>query len=162
MTIHANVAPLRATFLERVRGEGRDDLDQQVKRVTAADGEPCRDVLRRAEPGEELILASHSPFTVAGPYREFGPIFVLANHSRETVRRDVLHAGSERDYLRERFVIRAYSRDEEIVDASLVGASGAQEVVERFFARADVSFLHVRFPAYGCFACRLDQPNADL
>jgi Protein of unknown function (DUF1203) len=24
-------------------------------------------------------------------------------------------------------------------------------------ARPEVAFLHVRFPAYGCFACRIDR-----
>lgn len=157
MSIRARVAPLSAAFLTRVRNEGLDDLGQPVRYVTAAGGEPCRDVLRRARPGEELILASHSPFSKPGPYREFGPIFVLAKESGEEVRRDGLQAGSETDYLRGQFVIRAYSAEESIVDAALVDAAGAQDVVERFFARGDVAFLHARFPAYGCFACRLDR-----
>ena len=157
MTIHAQVAPLPAAFLARVRTEGLDDLGQPVKRVTAQGGEPCRDVLRRAQPGEELILASHSPFSKTGPYREFGPIFVLASESPEDVRRNGLRAGGDTDYLRAQFVIRAYSENEEIVDAALVDAAGAQNVVERFFERGDVAFLHARFPTYGCFACRLDR-----
>jgi hypothetical protein len=157
MTIHAQVAPLPAAFLARVRTEGLDDLGQPVKRVTAKGGEPCRDVLRRAHPGEELILASHSPFSKTGPYKEFGPIFVLADDPDETVRRDALPSGGDTDYLRAQFVIRAYSENEEIVDAALVQAADAQNVVERFFARGDVAFLHARFPTYGCFAARLDR-----
>jgi hypothetical protein len=154
--INARVAPIPAVFLKRVRTEGRDDLGQQVKRVRAQGGEPCRDVLRRAVEGEELILASFSPFEKPGPYKEYGPIFVLANESREPVSRDGVQTGSERDYLRAQFAIRAYSRDEEIIDAALVTATEAQRVVEKFFARAKTAFLHVRFPTYGCFACRLD------
>lgn len=157
MTLHARIAPLPATFLTRLRTEGRDDLGQPVKRVIAQGGEPCRDVLRRARPGEELILASHSPFSKEGPYREFGPVFVLADASNEAVHREALQAGSDGDYLRAQFVIRAYSKDEEIVDAALVEAANAQTVMERFFAREDVAFLHARFPTYGCFACRLDR-----
>jgi hypothetical protein len=155
MTLRAHVAPLPADFLTRVRTEGFDDLGQSVQYRTAKGGEPCRDVLRRARPGEKLILASHSPFTKTGPFKEYGPIYVLADESDEPVRRDSVQAGSETDYLRAQFVIRAYSRDEEIVDAALVEAKSAQSVVERFFGRSDVAFLHVRFPTYGCFACRL-------
>jgi hypothetical protein len=77
-------------FLNRVRSEGIDDLGQPVKRVVAQGGEPCRDVLRRAKPGEELILASFTPFTKAGPFKEYGPIYVLANPSDEDVKRDGL------------------------------------------------------------------------
>lgn len=157
MNLHAQVAPLPASFLTRVRTEGLDDLGQPVQRLTAVGGEPCRDVLRRARAGEELILASHSPFSKPGPYREFGPVFVLASESTEDVRRDALQAGGTTDYLRAQFVIRAYSENEQIVDAALVDAAGAQDVVERFFARGDVAFLHARFPTYGCFAARLDR-----
>lgn len=155
--IRARIGSLPASFLTRVRTEGRDDLGQSVKRVIAGGGEPCRDVLRRARPGEELILASHSPFTNAGPYKEYGPVFVLARESAEPVGRDVLAAGAETDYLRAQFVIRAYSDQDAILDASLVAAPDAQRVIDDFFARPAVSYLHVRFPTYGCFACRLDR-----
>jgi Protein of unknown function (DUF1203) len=155
MSINANVLPIRASFLTAVRTTGLDDLGQPVKRVTAKGGEPIRDVLRRARAGEELILASYTPFTKAGPYREYGPIFVLANEPAEEVRRDGVVAGGEGDYVRAQFVIRAYSENEEIVDAALTDAAGAQKVVERFFKRDDVAFLHARFPTYGCFAAAL-------
>ena len=81
------IAPIPAAFLKRVRLEGLDDLGQPVKRVTAQGGEPCRDVLRRARKGEELILASFSPFTNPGPFHEFGPVYVLANESSDLVDR---------------------------------------------------------------------------
>ena len=155
--IRARVAAIPPEFLNRVRTEGVDALGQQVKRVVAEGGEPCRDVLRRARKGEELILASFSPFTKPGPYREFGPVFLLANPSEEAVNREEVPAGADGNYLQARFAIRAYSENEEIVDAALVEPENAQATVEQFFARPDTSFLHVRFPAYGCFACRLDR-----
>jgi len=152
-----SIAPIPARFLDRVRSEGKDDLGQPVKRVVAKGGEPCRDVLRRARPGEELILASFTPFTKPGPYKEYGPIFVLANASDEPVRRDALPpAGAEANYLRQQFVVRAYSTEEEILDAALVNASDLAANVQRFFESRDTAFLHVRFPTYGCFACRID------
>ncbi|HEX3107506.1 MAG TPA: DUF1203 domain-containing protein [Thermoanaerobaculia bacterium] len=155
--IHARVAEIPSDFLKQVRTEGRDALGQQVKRVIAEGGEPCRDVLRRANKGEELILASFSPFAKPGPFHEYGPVFVLANESSEAVERDVVPAGENGNYLQQRFAIRAYSENEEIIDAALVEPADAQATVDRFFARADTAFLHVRFPSYGCFACRLDR-----
>ena len=155
--IRARVAPIPAEFLRRARLEGRDALGQDVKRVRAEGGEPCRDVLRRARQGEELILASFSAFEKTGPYKEYGPIFVLAHESGEAVERGAVEIGADANYLRSQFAIRAYSSDEEIIDAALVQSADAQRVVEEFFARAETAFLHVRFPAYGCFACRLDR-----
>lgn len=155
--IRGRIAPILAAFLEQVRTEGRDALGQPVKRVVASGGEPCRDVLRRARPGEALILASYSPFEKAGPYKEYGPIYVLAEASDEIVRRDALQAGSGTDYLRGQFGVRAYSAGEEIVDARIVAAPEGQSVVDEFLSRDDVAFVHVRFPAYGCFACRIDR-----
>ena len=155
--IRARIAPIPASFLRQVRDEGRDALGQPVKRVRASGGEPCRDVLRRAREGEELILASFSPFEKIGPYKEFGPVFVLANEPPAQVDRELLPIGGDNDYLRSQFAIRAYSRDEEIIDAALVNARDAQTVIDEFFARPETSFLHLRFPSYGCFACRLDR-----
>jgi hypothetical protein len=153
-----SVAPIPAVFLNRARSEGVDDLGQTVRQVLAQGGEPCRDVLRRARAGERLILGSFTPFTKPGPYKEYGPIFILAAESGEDVRRDALPStGSQHDYLREQFVIRAYSAAEEIIDASLVKANEILATIERFLRSRDTAFLHVRFPTYGCFACRIDR-----
>lgn len=153
-----SVAPIPDRFLDRVRVEGIDDLGQPVKRLVATGGEPCRDVLRRAQPGEALILASFTPFTKAGPYKEYGPIFVLAEPAAAHSRRDELpQAGGPTDYLREQFVIRAYNEAEEIRDAALVKAADLEGTVARFFASDATAFLHFRFPTYGCFAMRVDR-----
>jgi hypothetical protein len=83
---------------------------------------------------------------------------VLARGSDEEVRRDGLpRAGGATDYLREQFVIRAYSAAEEIVDAALVKAPELEATVARFFGSAETAFLHARFPTYGCFALRIDR-----
>jgi len=157
-TLSITIAPIPLAFLKRVRSEGIDDLGQPVKRVVARGGEPCRDVLRRARAGEELILASFTPFSKPGPYKEYGPIFVLAHASDEPIRRDALPAaGSPTNYLREQFVIRAYSAAEEIIDAALIHAPTLADTVDRLFQSPDTAFLHVRFPTYGCFACRIDR-----
>jgi hypothetical protein len=150
------IAPLPEEFLTRVRTKGIDDLGQPVKRLVSVEGgEPCRDVLRRALPGEELILASFSPFGQVGPYHEYGPVFVLANaDGTDSAARDRLPVDG---YLRSQFVVRAYGADESIVDAAMVTPGDADDVIERFFASGDVAFVHARFPVYGCFALRIDR-----
>lgn len=152
------ISTLRSDFLTKVRTEGLDDLGQPVVRLAAEGGEPCRDVLRRARPGEQLILASYTPFAQSGPYREFGPVFLLANGSDEPVRFDTLpKAGSRSDYLQEQFVIRAYSHEQTMVHSELIQAGDLDATVDRLFEKPDAAYLHVRFPTAGCFACRIDR-----
>jgi hypothetical protein len=153
-----NIAPVPVAFLDRARNEGIDALGQPVRRLVAEGGEPCRDVLRRAQAGEELILASFSPFLEEGPYREFGPVFILAHASEQDALREELP--TSQGYLREHFVLRAYSSREEILDAAMVTPADAEATLETFLARPEVAFVHARFPLYGCFACRIDRAES--
>lgn len=154
--------PLPQDFLTRVRERGLDDQLQPVRRYASVEGgEPCRDVLRRARPGEEVILASFCPFTQAGPYKEFGPIFVLAQPSTDddavSRMRLPLPDGQSETYLGERFALRAYDHSESIIDGELVMAHEAEATVARFLQRPEVAFVQARFPAHGCFACRIER-----
>ena len=154
------IAPMPAEFLERVRTTGIDDQGQPVERMLAEGGEPCRDVLRRARAGESLILASFSPFDRANPYKEFGPVFVLAEPDGTEPVQNVLPTNGETPYLRERFVLRAYSSGQTIVDAELVDAARGEETARRLLERTDVAWVDARFPAYGCFALRITRAGA--
>jgi hypothetical protein len=153
------IIPLPADFLARVRA-GHDDQGQPVEFSIAEGGEPLRDVLRRARPGEPIALASYCPFQAAGPYREFGPVFVGATAAPETVAFDSLPLPPARDYFSSTFVLRAYSGAERIVDAVLVAPGQAEEAIARFLGRPEVAFILARFAAYGCYACRIERVSA--
>lgn len=156
------IAPLPQDFLDRVRHQGIDDQGQPVQRFRSAEGgEPCRDVLRRARPGEELILASYCPYAASGPFRELGPVYVLAEPSGEPVAHDRLPASGTgpTDYFGDQLVLRAYGHDESIRDASLVTGAEASEAADRFLGSPDVAFVQARFPTYGCFACRIERAS---
>jgi hypothetical protein len=150
------ITPLRADFLRRARNEGIDDLGQPVERLVAAGGEPCRDALRRAEAGEALILASYCPFALAGPYREYGPVFILAQPDQHGPMTTALPLAGPRPYLGDLFVLRAYSGAERIVAAVLANADDTSAQLQRLFAHDAVAFVLVRFAAYGCYALRID------
>lgn len=155
-----HIQMLSSSYLNQVRRNSVDDLGQAVERIIAQGGEPCRDVLRRARAGEELILASYCPFTVASPYKEYGPIFVLANASDEEVASDHISCSAhidDRTYLQAQFVLRAYSVQERIVDACVSSPEKAEGDLERFFSRTEVAFVLVRFAAYGCYAARINR-----
>lgn len=151
------IVPIRQDFLLKTREHGVDDQNQPVVRLTAEGGEPCRDVLRGALPGEELILASYCPFALPGPYKEYGPVFVLAQASEVHVNRTglPLPEGRATDFLGDTFVLRAYDRKEFIVTACLSDPRRCQQDMDWLFADSRVSFVLVRFAAYGCYGLKL-------
>lgn len=154
------ITKIRRDFITKARAEGLDDQGQRVKRLVAAGGEPCRDVLRRARPGEPLILASYCPFQTTGPYREYGPVFILAEETGEEAdgaRLPVSGVNSDDPYLREQFVLRAYNADEEIAEARMVTAATAESAISEMLSADDTAFIHARFPTYGCYALRIDR-----
>lgn len=151
------IARIRDDFLEKVRRAGVDDLDQPVERLAAVGGEPCRDVLRRARPGENVILASYCPFSRPGPYKEYGPVFVLAEPAAERVDWDTvpLPTGDGTAYLGEPFVLRAYDAKERIVAATLSRAQSCHADLKALFTGYDTDFVLARFAAYGCYGFRI-------
>jgi hypothetical protein len=149
------IAAIPSGFLARVRA-GFDDLGQPVEHHVASGGEPLRDCLRRARPGEAILLASYCPFTVAGPYKEYGPVFV-SSEAQPMPDLERLPLDGEQPYLGANFVLRAYSREERIVDACLSSPAAAADDLARLFARADTAFVLVRFAAYGCYALRIER-----
>lgn len=155
------IRPLRPGFLKRVREHGLDDLNQPVRPLMAQGGEPCRDVLRRARPGEEILLASYGPFDAPGPFREFGPVYVLAHRSGEIVSRDGFPetTGGPSDYFGPGLVVRAYNRAQEICAASHAAPAAAPSIIEDYLRQPDVQFVDARFPTYGCFACRFERAD---
>ncbi|MCF6440461.1 DUF1203 domain-containing protein [Pseudoalteromonas luteoviolacea] len=153
------IVHVRSDFLDKVRNVGIDDQNQPVEVLEATGGEPCRDVLRGAKPGEKLILASYCPFTKAGPYKEYGPIFLLANSNSQEfdVNKLPLPNGSATDYLGHTFVLRAYCENERILDAKLTSPEQAESDLEEFLSNEKVSFVIARYAAYGCYSFRVER-----
>ena len=159
MRMQMQITPIPADFLIRVRERGLDDQLKPVRRMIATGGEPCRDALRRAQPGEEIILASYCPYANNGPYKEFGPIFVFAQpHDTPAARMQLPWQGGDEageSYMDERFVLRAYSADEDILEGEMVTRTEARAMAEHMLARGDVAFVQGRFPGHGCYAFKL-------
>jgi hypothetical protein len=127
-----------------------------MRRIIADEdgGFPCRVSLADAAPGEVLILLpfEHQP-AARSPYRASGPIFV-----RQKALTTAEVAEGLPDVLKGRLLsLRAYDGEDLIVDAEVVQDSDAPAVIERFFARDDVSYIHVHNARRGCYACRVDR-----
>lgn len=158
------ITPIRRDFLIKVREVGIDDQNQPVIRQVAKGGEPCRDVLRRANIGEELILASYCPFSKPGPYKEYGAVFVLANQSTELVNYDKFPMPNKavNDYFGDTFVLRAYDDQEAIFSAHLVTPVNVEQKIVEFFQQDKVHFIIARYAAYGCYSLRIDRKPSVL
>lgn len=161
-TIHTSLLPwvvsgARLSFLHQVRNLGRDELGQPVVRYhSRSGGEPLRDRLRRAQPGEEILLGSQALFDEESPFREFGPVYVTAVGSLEHAKPAELFAG---DYFREELVLRCYDRRRWIAAARRVRKADAQDVIDEWLDMDDTAFVDARFPEYGCFACRFERAS---
>jgi len=126
-----------------------------MSRVTAdaKPGYPCRVSLEDAEPGERLILLPFDHQPAHSPYKASGPIFV-----RENAREAAVYVGELPPVLTNRLMsVRAYDGKDLIVDADVVPGEDAQAVIERFFARDDVSYIHLHNAKRGCYAVRVDR-----
>jgi hypothetical protein len=115
---------------------------------------PCRVSLRDAEPGQASILLHYTHLDVpTSPYRAGGPIYVqegvcetasFVNHVPAQQRTRLLS-------------LRAYDQDGLMVDADVADGTQLEALIDRFFRRADVAFLHAHNARRGCYSCRIDR-----
>jgi len=117
-------------------------------------GFPCRVTLEDAEPGERLLLLPFEHQPTHSPYRASGPIFVRERAVRPfDAAKDIVPP-----VLRGRQLsLRGYDANDCIVEADVVSGDTVEEAITRFFARADVRYIHVHNAKRGCYACRIDR-----
>ncbi|MCY7388373.1 MAG: DUF1203 domain-containing protein [Burkholderiales bacterium] len=126
---------------------------QRVFADDALPGYPCRVSLAHALPGEELILMSYEHQTGHSPYRATGPVF--ARKSALTAF-DAVNAVPEPVRVRLLSVL-AYDHDDMIVEAEGVEGNEIEALIDRYFERVDVAYLHLHYARRGCYACRVDR-----
>ncbi len=151
------ISPLPAAFVARVRTTLRDDFDRSVAVTIAQGGEPMRDQLRRAQPGERLILCSYQAVPLPSIFAEIGPIYISADlPPAASPPAGTLPAG----YFPRTFAVRAYDEHNAIVESALVEPDAAPDKIAALLARPGVVHVHARFGGHGCFACRCERPPA--
>ncbi|MGZ7023055.1 MAG: DUF1203 domain-containing protein, partial [Ilumatobacteraceae bacterium] len=91
-------------------------------------GWPCRQCLRDAEIGEEMILVSYDPFTTTSPYRSASPIFL--HRSPCTPARS---AGLPAQLARRRLSVRAFDTSAMMLDAALIDGCDLPAAIRRLF-----------------------------
>lgn len=116
--------------------------------ATESPGYPCRVSLEDASVGEELILLPFQHQPADSPYRATGAIFVRrgAQRSRPPV-------GELPSYVTSRLMsVRAYDSGHMMVAASVCEGKATATEIEGYFARNDVSYIHLHNAKQGCFS----------
>ena len=117
-------------------------------------GWPCRQCLRDAEVGDEMILVSHDPFTASSPYRSASPIF-LHRSPCSPARSAELPA----QLARRRLSVRAFDKSAMMLDAALVDGRDLPAAIQHLLDDPAVDHLHVHNEPRGCFAARVVRGN---
>lgn len=148
------VTPVSSAFADRIRLTLRDDFDRAVHVTLAQGGEPLRDQVRRAAPGERIILCSHQAVPLPSPFAEIGPIFIAAEPAAPApLWRDELPPG----YFPRTLALRAYDGQDGITDSVVCEPAVAPGKIREFLDRPGVAHVHARFAGHGCYACRFDR-----
>ena len=126
-----------------------------VKRYVAdkAPGFPDRVEMRALDPGETALLLHFPHQPAETPYHSSHAIFV-----REGAETAYQAVDEIPDVLRVRLLsLRAFDADHMMVDADVVDGSDAKEVIERFFDKPEVAYIHAHNAKRGCYAGRIDR-----
>lgn len=133
-----------------------DDLEEMMARRVVVDekpGFPCRVSLEDAEVGETVLLLPFLHHDVLSPYRASGPVFV-----RKGAKQATPAAGEIPAMFRHRLLsIRAYDDAAMMIGAAVVEGTELEASIMRFFANAEVSYLHVHNAKPGCYNCRVER-----
>nr|WP_321985568.1 DUF1203 domain-containing protein [uncultured Lichenicoccus sp.] len=119
-------------------------------------GFPDRIEMRDAEPGETLLLLNHTCQPADTPYRASHAIFV-----REGALDTYDVVGEVPAVMRIRLLsLRAFDATGMMIDADVTEGVAVEAVIERMFAQAATSYIHVHNARRGCYSGRIDR--ADL
>jgi hypothetical protein len=142
------LAPIGARAAAAIRAHGG------VRYVADSNpGYPCRRCLRDAEVGDELLLASHDPFTTDSPYRCTSPIFLHAVECHPDLASDKL----PEQLTRRQLSVRAFDDQAMMIDAAIIDGVELADTLVRFFAAAETDFVHVHNASRGCWAVSVER-----
>jgi hypothetical protein len=115
-------------------------------------GFPCRQCLRDAEIGEEMILVSYDPFEQASPYRSASPIFLHRSSCTNTFD----HVDELPQQLTCRNLsVRGFDRAAMMQDGVVIDGRDLQATINDLFANPAIAYLHVHNAGRGCWAAKV-------
>ena len=157
---HQCAMTYRITGLDPVRFAdlyGASDLDLQEHgavrmTVTARPGFPCRITLDDAAPGETVLLVNHLSVP-RGPYRASHAIFVREGALTPATFQDEMPRALQSRILS----LRAFDRQDMMVDAALVQPGEGDATVRRLFDNLAVAYIHTHNATRGCFDAAIER-----
>jgi hypothetical protein len=122
----------------------------------AAEPAPCRHCLRLIKAGEEGgILFTYDRFAGVESLPQPGPVFVHV----ETCPRNLENAGFPEELRASPRTLEAYARGRRLLAQEYVTDGKMEPVIERFFARRDVDYIHVCSTQAGCYTFRIERQH---
>ncbi len=116
-------------------------------------GYPCRQCLRDAEVGDELILVSHDPFASESKYRSASPIFLHRRSCAPQAADGELPA----QLTRRQLSVRSFDESEMMIDATVIDGHDLEETILGFFDDAESHRIHVHNAQRGCWAVNVER-----
>ncbi|QQQ76773.1 DUF1203 domain-containing protein [Saccharothrix sp. 6-C] len=141
MRIHA----LPDDVLDRARGLA--GADEHHEWHAESPGAPLRCCLRKAGPGEPLVLFRHTPTSGAGPYEESGPVFAHA----EPCAGPATTAAFPEALRHAPRTLRAYTAGGRIHGGEVADPERLADRVTALLDDPDVAAIQVRSASHGCF-----------
>lgn len=148
----AGIDPAPFRHLHALSDEKLAELGIERVRVDEKPGAPCRISLEDAEIGESVLLLSFGHQTADTPYQQQGPIFI-----RETTRRFEAVDRLPPVFAPRLLSLRGFNAKGSMIEADVVQGASASDMIARFFANADVVYIHAHYAKRGCFAARIDR-----
>jgi hypothetical protein len=131
----------------------RSEHDSIVYIADEFPGYPCRQCLRDAKVGEELLLVSFDPFNLSSPYRSASPIFI----HRKTCIDDRDTSEIPEQLGRRQLSVRAFDAHEMMIDAKVIQGTDLAELLSTVFAQGDTSYVDIHNASRGCWAARVER-----
>lgn len=117
-------------------------------------GYPCRQCLRDADIGEELILVSYDPFAKDTPYRSAGPIFLHRSPCAPDVSTD---DDLPTQLTHRQLSVRSFDTNEMMIDAAIIDGEDLRDTIRTFFDAAESDKIHIHNATRGCWAVTIER-----
>jgi hypothetical protein len=115
-------------------------------------GYPCRQCLRDAEIGDEMLLVSYDPFTASSPYRCASPIFI---HNTPCAPED--QEGLPVQLTGRTLSVRGFDEAAMMLDAALIDGTDLSTTIEALFENPAIDHLHIHNASRGCWAASVNR-----